>query len=441
MDIGGIRTALAVVAQGSPPEADAVLAEQQVVALIKVRHLVDHVLSVWAGALDRRGVAKKLGAASTAALLMTGGLAPGCSHRTVRVGRALALLPRVEDHARDGDFSGEQVDAIVRGIAHVERAVPELPDAARDACVNRLLGQAWSGATPTEIGERARADACALATTTGAVPVSENAALNGFTVTPGGDGRVRGKFDVDAILGEKLLTGLDPLTRPMPADDGTPDPRSTEQRMAEGLERLIDAYLQAEDRPTVGGVRPHLTMTVDARELAEEGAAPPGPGASTDEYTQFLDDRGYTSAFHLQWMGPISGEAARLLACDATLTSMVLNGERVPLDVGREHRTVTPAIRKALLARDCGCAFPGCGRPAGWTDAHHIEHWSKGGKTSLSNTVLLCRHHHRMIHHHGWAVAIGGDGHPWFTPPKSVDRRQKPIPAHRRSQIVLPAAA
>ena len=271
--------------------------------------------------------------------------------------------------------------------------------------------------------------------------MSENAALNGFTVAPGGDGRLRGKFDVDAILGEKLLTGLDPLTRPMPADDGTPDPRSTEQRMAEGLERLIDAYLQAEDRPTVGGVRPHLTMTVDARELAEEGAAPPGPGASTDEYTQFLDDRGYTSAFHLQWMGPISGEAARLLACDATLTSMVLNGERVPLDVGREHRTVTPAIRKALLARDCGCAFPGCGRPAGWTDAHHIEHWSKGGKTSLSNTVLLCRHHHRMIHHHGWAVAIGGDGHPWFTPPKSVDRRQKPIPAHRRSQIVLPAAA
>jgi hypothetical protein len=440
MDIGGIRTALAVVAQGSPPEADAVLAEQ-VVALIKVRHLVDHVLSVWAGALDRRGVAKRLGAASTAALLMTGGLAPGCSHRMVRVGRGLVLLPRVAAHAADGDFSGEQVDAIVRGIAHVERAVPDLPSAARNACVNRLLGQAWSGATPAEIGERARGDACALAAATGGVPVSENAGLNGLTVTSAGSGRVRGRFDVDALLGEKLLTALSPLTRPMPADDGTADPRSTEQRMAEGLERLIDAYLQGEDRPTVGGVRPHLTMTVDARELAEEGAAPPGPGASTDEYTQFLKNRGYTSAFQLQWMGPITGEAARLLACDATLTSMILNGERVPLDVGREHRIVTPAIRKALMARDCGCAFPGCGRPAGWTDAHHIVHWSKGGKTSLSNTVLLCRHHHRKIHHQGWEVKIADDGHPWFTPPEHVDRQRRPLPAHRRSGTELPVAA
>lgn len=439
MDIGGIRTAMAVVAQGSPPEADDELAGQ-VVALIKIRHLVDHVLSVWVGALDRRGVAKRSGESSTASLLMAGGLAPGCAHRMVRVGRALVSLPRVADHAADGDFSGEQVDAIVRGIAHVERAVAQLPGPAREACVNRLLGQAWSGATPTEIGERARGDAFALAVDSGGVPVAENTELNTLSLGQSPDGRLRGRFDVDAILGEKLLTGLDPLTRPIASEDGTPDQRSTAQRMAEGLERLIDAYLQAEDRPTVGGVRPHLTMTVDARELAGEGAAPPDPAAPTDEYTRFLDDKGFRSAFRLQWMGPVSGRAAQMLACDATLTSMILNGERVPLDVGREHRTVTPAIRKALLARDCGCAFPGCGRPAGWTDAHHIEHWSAGGSTSLSNTVLLCRHHHRMIHHHGWSVAIGDDGHPWFTPPKSVDREQNPIPAHHRTTNT-PAAA
>jgi hypothetical protein len=300
MDIGGFRTALTVVAHGSPPEADAVLAEQ-VVALIKVRHLVDHVLSVWAGALDRRGVAKRCGESGTAALLMSAGLAPGCAHRMVRVGRGLVLLPRVATHAADGDFSGEQVDAIVRGVAHVERAVPDLPGAAREACVDRLLGQGWSGATPAEITERARADGCALAGEAGGVPVSDNAALNQLSVGKGADGRLRGRFDVDAIVGEKLLTGLDPLTRPVPAADGSPDPRSTEQRMAEGLERLIDAYLQGEDRPTVGGVRPHLTMTVDARELAGEGTPPPDRDSSIDEYTAFLNEKGYTSSFQLQW--------------------------------------------------------------------------------------------------------------------------------------------
>lgn len=440
MDIGGIRTALTALAHGSPPEADGELAEQ-VVALIGARHLVDHVLSVWAGALDCRGVAKRLGESSTAALLMTDGLAPGCSHRMVRSGRGLTALPRVAAHAGDGDFSGEQVDAIVRGVAHVERAVPGLPGAAREACINGLLGQAWSGATPSQISERARGDAFALACEAGVVPVAENAALNQVSIGKESDGRVRGRFDVDAVFGEKLLTGLDPLTRPVPAEDGTPDPRSAEQRMAEGLERLIDAYLQGEDRPTVGGVRPHVTMTVDARELAGEGPHPPGLHGSVDEYTAFLNEKGYSSPFRLQWMGRISGESARMLACDATLTSMILNGERVPLDVGREHRTVTPAIRKALLARDCGCAFPGCGRPAGWTDAHHIEHWSKGGKTSLDNTVLLCRHHHRMVHHQGWDVNMGDDGHPWFTPPEHIDRQRLPRPSHRQTAGGLSTAA
>lgn len=135
--------------------------------------------------------------------------------------------------------------------------------------------------------------------------------------------------------------------------------------MAEGLERLIDAYLQGEDRPTVGGVRPHVTMTVDARELAGEGPHPPGLRGSVDEYTAFLNEKGYSSPFRLQWMGPISGESAHMLACDATLTSMILNGERVPLDVGREHRTVTPAIRQSVVGPGLWLRFPWMRAPSG----------------------------------------------------------------------------
>jgi hypothetical protein len=66
------------------------------------------------------------------------------------------------------------------------------------------------------------------------------------------------------------------------------------------------------------------------------------------------------------------------------------------LDVGRKTRTVPPSIRRALLARDRTCRFPGC--TSRRCDAHHIEHWLDGGPTSLVNLVLLCRRHHRSVH-------------------------------------------
>ncbi|MFQ6268330.1 HNH endonuclease signature motif containing protein [Kutzneria viridogrisea] len=78
--------------------------------------------------------------------------------------------------------------------------------------------------------------------------------------------------------------------------------------------------------------------------------------------------------------------------------------------------TVPTAIRRALEHRDGGCAFPGCGRPVRWCDAHHVRAWSRLGKTALHNLVLLCRLHHRMIHAGEWTVAIL-DGQPTFTPP------------------------
>ncbi|MFD4469978.1 HNH endonuclease signature motif containing protein, partial [Rhodococcus sp. NPDC058505] len=94
-------------------------------------------------------------------------------------------------------------------------------------------------------------------------------------------------------------------------------------------------------------------------------------------------------------------------------------------------------LRRALDARDCGCAYPGCGRPTAWTDAHHIHHWANGGETKLSNLVLLCRFHHRYIHKGKWTVYIGDDGHPWFTPPHWIDPDRKPIPAHNRRQLLF----
>jgi len=86
------------------------------------------------------------------------------------------------------------------------------------------------------------------------------------------------------------------------------------------------------------------------------------------------------------------------------------------LDVGRRTRTIPPALRRALEVRDRGCRFPGCG--SRFTDAHHVTHWADGGETSLANTLLLCRHHHRLVHEGGWTVDWWGWGRPVFFDPR-----------------------
>jgi hypothetical protein len=108
--------------------------------------------------------------------------------------------------------------------------------------------------------------------------------------------------------------------------------------------------------------------------------------------------------------GPaLSPETARRLGCDAeTLTSIERAG--VPLSVGRARRSVPPALRRALEARDDGtCRFPGCERRR-HLQAHHRVHWARGGETSLDNLVLLCFHHHRLVHEGGYTLEDDGAG-------------------------------
>jgi len=119
--------------------------------------------------------------------------------------------------------------------------------------------------------------------------------------------------------------------------------------------------------------------------------------------------------------------AVRRLACDAALIPVVLDGAGLPLDVGQAKRLVQPHQRTALIARDKGCAHPGCIAPARWTDAHHITWWQHGGDTDLHNLVLLCKRHHRMQHHGAWQVRMASDGRPEFIPPKWIDPDQKPL--------------
>jgi hypothetical protein len=115
--------------------------------------------------------------------------------------------------------------------------------------------------------------------------------------------------------------------------------------------------------------------------------------------------------------GPVPGEVARRVACDASVMRVVMAGTSEPLDVGRRTALISAALRRAVIIRDGHCRFPGCDRPHTWCDAHHVVHWADGGPTSLENLMLLCRRHHRLIHRHGGFRLDVEDGRPVFRRP------------------------
>ncbi|MBY4135905.1 DUF222 domain-containing protein, partial [Rhodococcus fascians] len=292
------------------------------------------------------------------------------------------------------------------------------------------------------------------------------------------------KADFDAVTAEKLFTALSPLTEPRPAADGTPDERSPARRRADAFGQILDHYLASKDRPTEGGERPHVNLHIRLQDLqslsgqnsdditddetsraateSETDAADPvdintGNPIDTDAATEpdhengsgsgdrgggdAAADRGAyrdlfgdgTSVGWLPWMGPLSRNTSRQLACDCVLTAIVMDENGNPLNLARTARTVTAKQKRALTARDHGCAFPGCGKPAAWTEGHHIWHWADGGPTDMDNLVLLCGFHHRLIHHSDWEVFIGTDQHPWFVPPATVDPYRQPRQSHARA--------
>jgi hypothetical protein len=108
--------------------------------------------------------------------------------------------------------------------------------------------------------------------------------------------------------------------------------------------------------------------------------------------------------------GPsMAAETARRLACDSTVIPLIENDQSEPLNVGRATRTISPALRRLLNARDKGCRFPGCTYTQ-FVDAHHILHWANGGETRPSNLVTLCRHHHGCVHEGGFQIQVLDDG-------------------------------
>ena len=135
----------------------------------------------------------------------------------------------------------------------------------------------------------------------------------------------------------------------------------------------------------------------------------------------------------------ISAETARRLACDAATVGMQHGPGGEILDVGRRTRTISPALRRALHARDRQCRFPGCRNVR--VDAHHIRHWAHGGATVLDNLVLLCRRHHRAVHEEGFRVTLDAAGDVEFVRPDGRPLPEAPAPPDWTGRALAPVRA
>ena len=334
------------------------------------------------------------------------GTHPRTGRRTVRHAKLLVTdRSATRDALRDGLVSPEQAAVIVRrgrGAAHR----PPPPPAGREDPARRGRTAARhrprQGRPPPHPRRRPRRRR--TQGREGPRPPGPRRPPGRFlAITEDGAGgvRLRGRGTVEDAA--TLKAALLPLTKPAPAGSargrgvwgggGRARPRRPDVGRHDPDLRARPGHPPAAD---AHGARPRVAVTLSLDAL--KGRVDWSP--VTDDGTE------------------LSPATARRLACDADVIPVVLGTRSEVLDVGRAHRLVTPALWRALVCRDRHCAFPGCTRPPVMGHAHHLAHWADGGPTSLGNLVLLCGHHHRLIHSTPWQVRLNaGDGRPEFLPP------------------------
>jgi hypothetical protein len=319
---------------------------------------------------DSRGDAEVLtGSTTTSWLRHTLRISGAEANDRVRVARSSrGLLSDAVAMLADGRTTWQHVRVIERGL----RPVPaeHLPEA------SELLTALAEEASIADLRTAARHLGTVLDPDGALRLVEHEFERRHLTLSPLLDGMTALDGLLDAEEAALLAAALEPFLVP----EGPDDRRSAGQRRADGLLQLVQSACDHRLTPTVGSERPQLQVVVDRQAGAQ--LARPGGGPAT--------------------LHPVS--VARI-ACDSTLTALLLDEHGVVTDLGRTQRLFSPQQRRVLAARDGGCRWTGCSRPAVHTDAHHVVSWLDGGPTDVANAILLCRRHHRMVHEGGWTLA------------------------------------
>jgi hypothetical protein len=331
-------------------------------------------------AIHRRGIPDAVGAVSTP---MWAQRQTGWRAREARAAldTALALDDfRLTGKAwAQGEISSGTAHAICHGTpAGHEDAYAEI----EENLVDLAAANDWRGLQTAIAYARRCADA---------LDDREPSDLNGLRHSKVGD-RWATSGDLDDLAGSTVDKALRAATD-KPTEG---DLRSAAKRRADALVRIARFFLDHEDLPIEGGERPHISLIEESDTVA---AGLP----STSEF------------------GPsMSAADLATLLCDARIDRIVMDRCRQPFDLGRLSHTPTKKMRRAIVARDRCCRFPGCDRRASWSDIHHVRAWIDGGETKIANLVLLCPYHHHLIHRKGWRTTFDGVTFTVFKPDGTI---------------------
>ena len=384
---------------------DDLLAEQA--AFAAARRLVDAGAAAVAAEIAERsrrelgaeGLAQSRGERTPESLVArVTGLSKRDAGTLVRVGTLVAepspWLADVASAVGDGRLSLEGADVVRAGLGS-PGAVPE-DDLA--AAATALVSEA-SSLTLDELATRARRVRAELDVAGVPARAEELRERRFLSLTPQPDGMTRISGLLDPESAAVVSGAIDAVTSPRrggprfvdesaaPADSDVDDERTIPQLLVDALVDIVALATRADPGQVFGSRRVGVRVHVASKDLRV------GVG--------FAHIEGQTQM--------VAVETAARIACDAGIVPVEFDSDGRVLNVGRRQRHHTPRMRVGLAARDGGCTMPGCHRPPEWCEAHHINEWARdAGQTSVDDGVLLCRHHHQLVHNRQWRVVRVG---------------------------------